>query len=127
LAGMRGPLYAAADLELPREMGFDIIPGDELRGLAPADFSARVRARVGGGPVVLGFDIDVLDPAFAPGTGTPEVAGLLPHEALAFLRSLAGMHFRGFDLVEVSPPYDGPAQGTALLAGAVGDEFLALS
>jgi agmatinase len=127
LAGMRGPLYAAADLELAREMGFEIIPGDELRALAPSDFSARVRARVGPGPAVLGFDIDVLDPAFAPGTGTPEVAGLLPHEALALLRSLAGMHFRGFDVVEVSPPYDGAGQGTAMLAANLAYEFLALN
>jgi agmatinase len=127
LAGMRGPLYAAADLEYPRSLGFDVIPGDELRALAPADFGARVRARVGEGPAVLGFDIDVLDPAFAPGTGTPEVAGLLPHEAFAFLRSLAGMRFRGFDVVEVSPPYDGPGQGTALLAANLAYEFLALN
>jgi agmatinase len=127
LAGMRGPLYGAADVNQPREMGFDVIPGDELRALPPADYAARVRARVGSGPVVLGFDIDVLDPAFAPGTGTPEVAGLLPHEALAFLRSLAGMPFRGFDVVEVSPPYDGPGQVTAMLAANVAYEFLALS
>ncbi|MEA2428061.1 MAG: agmatinase [Thermoleophilaceae bacterium] len=127
LAGMRGPLYAAADLDYPRELGFDLITCDELRALAPHDFGARVRKRVGAGPAVLGFDIDVLDPAFAPGTGTPEVAGLLPHEALAFLRSLAGMWFRGFDIVEVSPPYDGPAQGTAMLAANIAYEFLALS
>jgi agmatinase len=127
LAGMRGPLYAAADMEQPREMGFDVIPGDELRGTTPADFGARVHERVGDAPVVLGFDIDVLDPAFAPGTGTPEVAGLLPHEAFAFLRSLAGMRFRGFDVVEVSPPYDGPGQGTAMLAANIAYEFLALS
>jgi agmatinase len=127
LAGMRGPLYAAADLDYPRSLGVDVIPSDELRALDPAGFSARVRGRVGEGPVVLGFDIDVLDPAFAPGTGTPEVAGLLPHEALAFLRSLAGMRFRGFDVVEVSPPYDGAGQGTAMLAANVAYEFLALS
>jgi agmatinase len=127
LAGMRGPLYGLADAEQPIEMGFDVIPGDALRELAPGSFAERVRARVGDGPAVLGFDIDVLDPAFAPGTGTPEVAGLLPHEALAFLRSLAGMRFRGFDVVEVSPPYDGPGQGTAMLAANVAYEFLALS
>jgi agmatinase len=83
LAGMRGPVYAAADLTQPQELGFDVIAGDELRAMAPADYAARVRARVGQGPAVFGFDVDVLDPAFAPGTGTPEVAGLLPHEALA--------------------------------------------
>jgi agmatinase len=127
LAGMRGPVYAAADLEQPRELGFDVIPGAELRALSPDEFSARVRKRVGDRPAVLGFDIDVVDPAFAPATGTPEVAGLLPHEALAFLRSLAGMHFRGFDVVEVSPPYDGPGQGTAMLAANIAYEFLALN
>jgi agmatinase len=127
LAGMRGSLYDASDVDQPREMGFDVIPDGELRALAPGDYASRVRARVGDGPVVLGFDIDVLDPAFAPGTGTPEVAGLLPHEALAFLRALAGMRFRGFDVVEVSPPYDGPGQGTAMLAANVAYEYLALA
>jgi len=127
LAGMRGPLYAAADIQQPRELGFDVISGDELRAMSPSDYAARVRARVGVGPAVLGFDIDVIDPAFAPATGTPEVAGLLPHEALAFVRSLAGMRFRGFDVVEVSPPYDGPGQGTAMLAANVAYEFLALA
>jgi agmatinase len=126
LAGMRGPLYGAADVDQPREMGFDVIADDELRSLSPADYAARVRARVGSGPAVLGFDIDVLDPAFAPGTGTPEVAGLQPREAFAFLRSLAGMSFRGFDIVEVSPPYDGAGQTTALLAANIAYEFLAL-
>jgi agmatinase len=127
LAGMRGPLYGPEDLQAPIELGFEVIAGDELRAMPPEEYRERVRSRVGDAPVVLGFDIDVIDPAFAPGTGTPEVAGLLPHEALAFLRSLAGMRFRGFDLVEVSPPYDGPGQGTAMLAAAVVYEFLALS
>ena len=87
----------------------------------------RVRERIGDGPVFLSFDIDVFDPAFAPGTGTPEVAGLQPREALGYLRALAGTRFVGFDLVEVSPPYDGPGQPTALLAANVAYEFLALS
>ena len=127
LAGMRGPLYAAADLDAARDLGFSILSCDELRALSPADYGARVRERVGDAPAFLGFDIDVIDPAFAPATGTPEVAGLLPHEALGFLRALAGMRFVGFDVVEVSPPYDGPGQVTALLAASVAYEFLALS
>jgi agmatinase len=85
-----------------------------------------VRERVGDGPAYLSFDIDVLDPAFAPGTGTPEIAGLLPHEALAFVRTLAGMRFAGFDVVEVSPPYDTAGQNTALLGAGFAFEFLAL-
>jgi agmatinase len=82
---------------------------------------------VGDGPAFLSFDVDVIDPAFAPGTGTPEVAGLTPREALGLLRSLAGMRFRGFDVVEVSPAYDGPGQTTALLAANVAYELLALT
>ena len=128
LAGMRGPVYGEADLSAAGELGFEVIPGDELRALDPADYAARVREKVGDAPAFLSFDIDVLDPAFAPGTGTPEVAGLLPHEALAFLRSLAGgPRFVGFDLVEVSPAYDGPGQVTALNAANITYEFLALS
>jgi agmatinase len=127
LAGMRGPLYAASDLDEPREWGFEIVPCDELRTWSSSEYGERVRARVGEGPAYLSFDIDVLDPAFAPGTGTPEVAGLLPHEALAFLRALAGMSFTGFDVVEVSPQFDGPGQVTALNAAAVAYEMLALT
>ena len=126
-AGMRGPLYAASDLEDARDMGFELIPGDELRSIGPGDYSARVRARVGEGPTVMSFDIDVIDPAFAPGTGTPEVAGLLPHEALVLLRSLAGIDFRGYDVVEVAPAYDGAGQTTAMLAANVAYEMLALT
>ncbi|MBV9800471.1 MAG: agmatinase [Solirubrobacterales bacterium] len=126
LAGMRGPLYAAADLDVPREMGFEVIAGEELRALSPAQYGERVRARVGERPTYLSFDIDVLDPAFAPGTGTPEVAGLEPREALAYLRALAGLQFSGFDVVEVSPPYDSAGQVTALHAAAIAYELLAL-
>jgi agmatinase len=127
IAGVRGPLYSAGDLAAARELGFELLTCDELRGLAPEEYGRRVRARVGEAPVFLSFDIDVIDPAFAPATGTPEVAGLTPHEALGFVRTLAGMRFRGFDLVEVSPPYDGPGQGTALVAANVAYEFLALN
>jgi agmatinase len=126
LAGMRGPLYSADDLEEPRAMGFELITGEELRALDPSEYGARVRARIGEGSVYMSFDIDVLDPAFAPGTGTPEVAGLHPSEALGFLRSLAGIGFTGFDVVEVSPPYDGAGQVTALNAAAIAYEMLAL-
>ena len=127
LAGMRGPLYAAADLDEPRGWGFEIVTGDELRAWSPERYGARVRERLGDGPAYLSFDIDVLDPAFAPGTGTPEVGGLLPHEALGFLRALAGVPFVGYDVVEVSPQFDGPGQVTALHAAAVAYELLALT
>jgi agmatinase len=126
-AGMRGPLYSESDLGDAREMGFELIQGDELRSIGPGDYSDRVRRRLGDGPAFLSFDIDVIDPAFAPATGTPEVAGLLPHEALVLLRSLAGIEFRGYDVVEVSPAYDGPGQTTAMLAANIAYELLALS
>ena len=126
LAGMRGPLYEAADLQVPREMGFELITGDELVSMSAREYGERVRARLGAGPAYLSFDIDVLDPASAPGTGTPEVAGLQPREALAFLRALAGISFTGFDVVEVAPPYDSPGQVTALNAAAVAYDLLAL-
>jgi agmatinase len=127
LAGMRGPLYAEEDLGAATGLGFELLDDERLRELGPERYGARVRERVGDSPAFLSFDIDVFDPAFAPGTGTPEAAGLTPREALAFLRSLAGLSFVGFDLVEVSPPYDNPGQTTAMLAANVAYEFLALS
>ena len=127
MAGMRGPLYSRADLDSATELGFEVLVDEHLRALGPVEFGARAQARVGDAPAFMSFDIDVFDPAFAPGTGTPEAAGLTPREALALLRALAGTSFVGFDLVEVSPPYDGPGQTTAMLAANVAYEFLALS
>jgi agmatinase len=127
LAGMRGPLYSAADLSDARGLGFEVLPDAELRALDTAEYARRVRERVGDAPVYFSFDIDVIDPAFAPATGTPEVAGLEPREALAFVRALAGVSFTGFDVVEVYPPYDTRGETTALLAASVAYEFLALT
>src|SRR3954452_12914349 len=127
LAGMRGSRYAAGDLEEPRSWGFEIVCCEELRTWTPARYAQRVRDRVVYGPAFLSFDIDCLDPAFAPATGTPEVCGLLPHEAIACLRALRGVRFSGFDIVEVAPPYDTNAQTTALVAANVGYELLALA
>jgi agmatinase len=127
MAGMRGPLYDPADLEAARDLGFEVLIGDDLRALDPTAYAARVQARVGDSPAFLSFDVDVVDPAFAPGTGTPEVGGLTSVEALGFLRALAGMRFVGFDVVEVSPPYDGPGQVTALLAANVAYTMLGLA
>jgi agmatinase len=126
LAGMRGSLYAASDLDEPRSWGFEIVPCDELRTWTPQRYAARVAERVGDGPAFLSFDIDCIDPAFAPATGTPEVCGLLPHEAIALVRALRGRRFTGFDLVEVAPAYDTNAQTTALLAANIAYEMLTL-
>jgi agmatinase len=126
LAGMRGPLYGPEDLDVPVELGFEVISGPDLVAMTPDEYRERVRARIKDGPTYLSFDIDVLDPASAPGTGTPEVAGLQPREALGFLRALAGTEFTGFDVVEVAPAYDSPGQITALNAAAVAYDLLAL-
>jgi len=126
MAGIRGPLYGPEDMDVPRELGFEVIDGADLMAMTPDEYGDRVRGRVGDGPTYLSFDIDVLDPASAPGTGTPEVAGLEPRDALAFLRALAGMSFTGFDVVEVAPPYDSPGQITALNAAAIAYDLLAL-
>jgi agmatinase len=125
-AGMRGSLYDGSDLEDSRALGFRVIPSDELRGGGAPRDSRVVREHVADRPVFLSFDIDFLDPAFAPGTGTPEVAGFSTAEAIALLRSLRGIRIAGADVVEVSPPYDGPGQPTALAAANVLWEILAL-
>jgi agmatinase len=127
MAGMRGSLYRASDLGDARDMGFELLPDQELRELSFEQFGARVRERAGDGPAYLSFDIDVLDPAHAPATGTPEAAGLTVREALGYVRALAGMTFRGFDLVELAPAYDTPGQTTALNAANIAYEFLALT
>jgi agmatinase len=126
LAGMRGSVYAPGDPAMPSELGFQAISCEELVTLSPEEYGARVRTRVGDGPLFLSFDIDVLDPAFAPGTGTPEVGGLSTREALGYLRALRGLRFSGYDVVEVSPPYDGPGQPTAIAAANVAFELLTL-
>ena len=125
-AGMRGSVYAASDVEDARGLGFTVVQSEDLRALGPVDYGELVRKKVGGRPVFLSFDIDFLDPAFAPATGTPEVAGFSTVEALAFLRALRGIKLAGADLVEVSPSYDGPGQPTALAAANVMFELLAL-
>jgi agmatinase len=124
-AGLRGSLNEAGDARLPEQFGIDAITYEELAALGPGAFSERVRNRVGSAACFLSFDIDFVDPAFAPGTGTPEVGGPSSREALTFLRSLAGLDFRGFDCVEVSPPFD-PAGVTALVAANACFEMLSL-
>ena len=91
----------------------------------PAAIAEQIRDIVGDGPVYLSFDIDALDPAFAPGTGTPEIGGLATWQAQAILRRLAGLQFVGMDVVEVSPPYD-VAEITALAGATMAWEYLCL-
>jgi guanidinopropionase len=92
--------------EFSYESGMTVLHAEEVADMGIAAVIARAREVVGEGPVYVSFDVDSLDPAFAPGTGTPEVGGLLPREALAILRGLAGVDIIGGDVVEVAPQYD---------------------
>ena len=102
--------------EQAQRFGVEVV---EMRSLAAY---AKLKAA---GPVYITFDMDVLDPAFAPGTGTPEVGGPSSHRAIEYVRSLTGIDFRGFDCVEVAPPYD-PTATTALVAATACFEMLSL-
>jgi agmatinase len=125
-AGMRGSLYDPGDVRIAADLGIEMVPWRTLAGISAAEFGDRVRARLGDGPAFFSFDVDFVDPAFAPGTGTPEVGGPSSFEALEYVRALGGIDFRGFDCVEVSPPYDGPGQVTALVGANVLYEMLSL-
>ena len=121
--GVRGTGYAADDFDWSREQGFRVVQAEECwhRSLAP--LMAEVRVQVGGGPVYLSFDIDALDPAFAGGTGTPEVGGLTTIQAMEIIRGCQGLDLVGCDLVEVAPAYD-PSGNTSLVAANLLYEML---
>ncbi|AGO54474.1 Guanidinobutyrase [Serratia plymuthica] len=121
--GLRGSGYAADDFDWSRRQGFRVVPAEACwyRSLAP--LMAEVRQQMGGAPVYLSFDIDGLDPAFAPGTGTPEVGGLSVWQGLEIVRGCRGLNLIGADVVEVSPAYD-RSGNTALLAANLLFEML---
>lgn len=124
--GLRGPVYDAEDLQMSRDLGFEVFTAAEVRRLGMDAVIAAVKARAGSRPCFLTFDIDFVDPAYAPATGTPEVGGFTGWESQYLLRGLAGVNFVAYDLVEVSPPYDNPGQTTALLAANLVYEFISL-
>jgi agmatinase len=107
----------------PHDYGVEILDMDACAALGPAGIEARIKTRVGPGPAYLTFDIDALDPAFAPGTGTPVAGGLTSREALAILARLGEIDFRGMDVVEVCPPYD-HADVTAIAASTIVQRYL---
>jgi agmatinase len=124
--GLRGSIYEAADWTgLRDELGLEYLTTEDVFRLGPAEVAARIRARISDRPAFLSFDIDVVDPAFAPGTGTPEAGGPSAHDLLAIVRALTGIDFVGFDVVEVIPAYD-PAGQTATLAANLAYEMLSL-
>ncbi len=104
--GIRGPLYSKDDLKNDKELGFKVIHCDEFQNEGIDHVAKRIKDRVRNNPMYLSIDIDVLDPAHAPGTGTPEIAGMSSRELVGVLRGLAGLNIVSADVVEVSPAYD---------------------
>jgi agmatinase len=121
--GIRGPLYGPEDFAFHDEHGIEVLRIEPIKEQGLAWAAGRL-ARLRGGPLYCSFDIDALDPAYAPATGTPEVGGLTSWEALSLVRSLVGTALVGADVVEVSPPYDGPGQITSLMAANLAFELL---
>ncbi|WP_296493315.1 agmatinase [Rhodoferax sp.] len=114
--GLRGSGYARDDFDWPREQGFTLVMAHEVWYQSLAPLMAKIRAQIGTAPCYLSFDIDGIDPAYAGGTGTPEIGGLSVPQALEIIRGCHGLNLVGGDLVEVSPAYD--TSGNTALLGA---------
>ena len=123
--GIRGPLYATTDLSDDKKLGFEVLTSIDMDKFGVEGVIKRMLTRVGSKPVYVSIDVDVLDPAFAPGTGTPEMGGLSSREMLALLRSLDAVNLVGADIVEVSPQYDN-AQITGFAAAHMAYELITL-
>lgn len=123
--GMRGTFYSEDDLNGSADLGFQVITSFEMRQLGLPEVIRRIIERVGNHKAFLTFDIDFVDPAYAPGTGTIEVGGFTSTESLDMVRKLKNLNFVGYDLVEVLPAYD-PTQITAFLAANLVFEFISL-
>lgn len=124
--GIRGPLTSADQDDYLREQKINVLDIDTFQDSRKREaFIAKARKTAGRGPCFLTFDVDGVDPAYAPGTGTPVVGGLTSREALSMVRRFEGLRFVGADVVEISPPYD-HAELTSLLGAALVFEFLSL-
>lgn len=123
--GIRGTAYDCEDRDFAASVGIRIIPIEEFFDRGVKDVMAEVREIAGTGPSYLTYDIDFIDPAFAPGTGTPEVGGPTSYQALQVVRELSGLNIAGADLVEVSPPFDATG-GTAYLGASIMFEMLCI-
>ena len=123
--GIRGPLYSRNDLNNDEELGFKVVHCDEFQKEGLDHVASRIKERVGDNPMYLSIDIDVLDPAHAPGTGTPEIAGISSRELLGVLREFDGLNIISADVVEVSPAYD-HAELTSLAAATIVYEIINL-
>ena len=123
--GMRGSLYDAGEFKLAADLGLKLIPTHKVREMGIPAVLEEINKRVGKNKAFLTFDIDFVDPAYAPATGTPEVGGYSTFEAISFIRGLTDVNFVGFDIVEVAPPYD-VAEITSLAACNIVFEFLSV-
>jgi guanidinopropionase len=121
--GIRGSVYSADDLDFAKAAGIRVIHMEEFADIGVAATLEEVRRVVGTGPTYVSFDVDALDPCFAPGTGTPEIGGITTLEAQQMLRGLRGLNLVGGDVVEVSPPFD-PSGNTALVGATMMFELL---
>jgi guanidinobutyrase len=121
--GLRGTGYSPDDFDWGRKQGWTVVQAEECWHKSLTPLMADIRARIGDAPVYLSYDIDSLDPAFAPGTGTVEPGGLTNWQGLEIVRGAAGLNLVGCDLVEVSPPYD-PSGNTALIGANLLYEML---
>jgi agmatinase len=124
--GIRGPMYGEEDFEFHREHRITLIDIEQVKASGGIDRTVDEMRRTLTGPLYITFDIDSIDPAFAPGTGTPEVGGLTSHEAQRLLRGMAGLDVVACDIVEVAPSFDGPGHITSLLAANLIFEMLCL-
>ncbi|MBB1250268.1 agmatinase [Rhizobium sp. G21] len=121
--GLRGSGYSPDDFDWGRSKGWTVVQAEDYWGKSMTPLMADIRAKIGDAPVYFTYDIDSLDPAFAPGTGTVEVGGLTTWQALEIVRGAAGLNIVGGDLVEVSPPFD-PSGNTALIGANILYEML---
>ncbi|WP_102109728.1 agmatinase [Oceaniglobus roseus] len=123
--GLRGTGYTAEDFDEARGWGFNLVTAPEIWHQSLTPLADRVRESIGGAKTYVSYDIDSLDPSFAPGTGTPEIGGLTTPQAMELIRGLRGLDIVGCDLVEVSPPYD-PSGNTALVGANLMFELLSV-
>jgi agmatinase len=123
--GLRGSIYSSEHLEIPKTLGLEVVTTEEIRDRGLDALIEQIKDRVGKTKVFLSFDIDFVDPAYAPGTGTPEVGGFTSGEVLKIIRGLTKLNYVGFDVVEVLPAFD-PSEITALLAANIVYEFISI-
>ena len=123
--GLRGTGYGPDDFNTPRDWGFNLITAPKIWHCSLSPLADIIKQAIGTTKVYLSYDIDSLDPAYAPGTGTPEIGGLTPPQAMELIRGLDGLEIVGADMVEVSPPYD-PSGNTALVAANLAYEILSI-